>query len=1340
MLCIFGLHNIFFISVYFIVGLLKIEKKGKLSMPTADEIIYKSGDIVGAYLLQERLSDGEFSFVFRAIDNRSSENVVVKLFPKSSAKFNKMYENEINALKVLKGARGVLHIKDYGEGVSEYFIVTDFLLEGSLRNVLAKNGNGLDIDEVLQIFMPIADAIDRIHSKKIIHRDLKPENILLSKISNGYQVFITDFGLSTLLNSTMTYKTEGIYGTPGYLSPEVWDANASKTKAVDIYVFGLMLYEAFEGKLPYQNINEPPPQEYLPFPEKTRRKVNLDAAEYLLRAINLDPEQRPSSAREIIEGIKNASEGNLSSEQKWIGRKLKDYRVKNVLRSGRMGITLHAVDMLTNRQVVLKAFVELPNGEAMRAYNNEKKALEKIKYGHGILTPQEIFDFDGVLFIVTDYQSGGNLRMLIKRKPKGLDIDTILNVFSQIAEAIDYIHENKVVHRDIKPENIVFSDENGKIKTYLTDFGISVTLDTSKVEFNTIHESGTPQYMAPELWMPNTNKTKSIDIYAFGIMLYEVLEGHVPFDSDEKSVVMNQHMTMPVPMPNNTLKKLGPDAKDILLDALEKNPEDRPKTAIEIIQQMKGQHAKFLGKRFGKYTIQKFIGWGENGNTYRAHNDKSKKGKFALKVLSTSKPVIREVDALKKIGPHDGILPILDSGNEDGISYVITEYLTGSSLQEFLQNYPKGMTLDEALKLFKPIAEALDYLHSTGIVHQNLKPNNVFLRKNKKEEGIFEPVITDYGMSKITGKVPFFFFESSGSIKNLSYVAPELLDGKEPSVASDIYSFGVMLYEALEGDVPYISDSITELIKQHLSDNTPYPKNLYNSKDIKAVSILQRALERIPERRPKSAQELISHLENVFQNPTTTITGVITEYIKINTKIVISFIKEKKWLITIPVMIVLCGLLWVSSISNGPIKPPTAVVASASSAPSEIAKELPTSTVMPTSTHVANILPPVPEFSCKLPPIEDGVNHTYVVLHDTSLKAIYEKNYSATSDTYDLYAVVYYNNREILEGKTMYHPINPVSLSVEKDWRIFLPSHDWIEQYKVFRATIPWEINTNLQLNISISGSSILSPLSLQIAKCFNEVAKTSLVQVTSNNTKIGLNDFCQGKADIFGANEEITSTMMVQNGCAGVELEKFEIASYAMIIFINNNNPNASDLQKNPMSHEELSLLLTSANSWDDIRSYWSNDPIIRYYPPLDSGEFEVVENTIFPNRIVSNIAGINEIRDKNLLIDHVDRNPVAVGIVDFDSYQNYQDKDDLIAIPVENISANSETINGDMPIYPLVSKLYLYVGSNAYRTNSALRGFIAYYLSREFDFLDLLGYLYPSKNGYLKNPYTVP
>lgn len=838
---------------------------------------YEPSLIIQDYHLLKRLGGNEISATYQAISSISQEFVVIKVFPKSVSLAVTLYETEIKAFEKLQGTQGVLSMKDKGETDDVFFITTEFIQDGSIRNIFVKHPKGMDIDSALDLFTPIADVIDRIHGKNIIHRDLKPENILFRKTDKGMEIFITDFGLVKFTSDSKLFQTETTSGTPWYIAPEAWipDQAVTKTNAVDIYALGVMLYEALEGKVPFENpgdaVSTAPPT-----PEQTVQKTNQDVAEYILKGLSRHPEERPTSAGELIDGVRTGYYNTLDNvDQKWIGQKIRNYTIKEILGRGKMGVTMRARDH-QGKDMVLKAFeTSIMAGNPKLLFEKETKSFKNLEAEHGVLLPGESFSLKGIFYIVFDYQSGGNLRQFITENRRQMDVEKILDVFTQIAEALDYVHSKKIIHRDLKPENIVYRKEGDRMLIFLTDFGIAEILEGTKSSFYTKTAAGTFYYMAPEAWNPKARKTKAMDIYSFGVMLYEALEGTVPFKA-EYPAIMFQHINEQVPEPRHTVRKLGAEAKRFLLESLSKTPEDRPKTAMEIMDKLKGRRPDYYGRKYGKYIIESIIGQSAIGATYKAIDTANRRRKVALKVFPVSEPITNEIEILKKLEKHDGILPILDNGNDGGVHYLVTEYMSGGNLREYLQAYPDGMDFGEAIKIYKPIAQALDYLHKKGVVHRDLKPENIVLRKAKQSGEItVEPFITDFGISKLLEKTPSLNTRTSVLAGTYKYIAPEVWDDEKPSPANDIYALGIMLYETLEGNPPFNARTPASIMKQHLNNQPPYPKNLAESRGEAAAKALLRALEKDPNKRQATAMELVEDIEEAERLPT--FTGLLTK-------------------------------------------------------------------------------------------------------------------------------------------------------------------------------------------------------------------------------------------------------------------------------------------------------------------------------------------------------------------------------------------------------------------------------------------------------------------------------
>ena len=254
------------------------------------------------------------------------------------------------------------------------------------------------------------------------------------------------------------------------------------------------------------------------------------------------------------------------------------YEVINEIARGGMAIVYLAKDSYMERLVAVKVLprVFMHDPQFEKRFTREAKVVASLE--HPAIVP--VYDFgyhDEQPFMVYRYMSGGTLKDKIQREGAKSLAQTI-KFISRIAPAIDKAHEKGIIHRDLKPSNILFDDDD---KAYVADFGIAKIVEsTSHLTGNAI--VGTPAYMSPEQFTGDADVGRYSDIYALGIILYELLSGELPFKADTTPRLMKLHIMDPVPSIRSIRSELPREIDNVLAKALAKKTEDRYQSVGEL--------------------------------------------------------------------------------------------------------------------------------------------------------------------------------------------------------------------------------------------------------------------------------------------------------------------------------------------------------------------------------------------------------------------------------------------------------------------------------------------------------------------------------------------------------------------------------------------------------------------------------------------------------------------------------------------------------------------------------------------------------------------------------------
>ncbi|HKD77501.1 MAG TPA: serine/threonine-protein kinase [Ktedonobacterales bacterium] len=264
-----------------------------------------------------------------------------------------------------------------------------------------------------------------------------------------------------------------------------------------------------------------------------------------------------------------------------IGKDLGGCRIVQLLGQGGMAkvyfaqqIELHrhvAVKVLPSYNMQIPGFTERFQQEArMMAMLNHPNIVHVFNSG-----------FNDLLYIVMEYIPGMTLR---KRMEQPMTIAEVAQIFRDVAEALTYAHEQHVIHRDVKPVNVLLhlSRTADLQRAVLTDFGIAKLLDDSVHLTRTNAAVGTPEYMSPEQCRGDKRITPRADIYALGILLYEMLCGRPPFEGEHFTAVAHAHVYEAVPPPSRFNQRVNLAIEAVIFKALAKEPHRRFATAREM--------------------------------------------------------------------------------------------------------------------------------------------------------------------------------------------------------------------------------------------------------------------------------------------------------------------------------------------------------------------------------------------------------------------------------------------------------------------------------------------------------------------------------------------------------------------------------------------------------------------------------------------------------------------------------------------------------------------------------------------------------------------------------------
>ena len=276
--------------------------------------------------------------------------------------------------------------------------------------------------------------------------------------------------------------------------------------------------------------------------------------------------------------------------------------------------------------------------------------------------------------------------------------------------------------------------------------------------------------------------------------------------------------------------------------------------------------AGLIGRQLGQYTILAMLGSGGMATVYRAQQTSIRRD-VAVKVIETKltdnpefiRRFEREAQTVANLN-HPHILKVFDFGNQDGLIYLVMELQAGGSLAARLKANGK-LSAEEVARYLDQIGAALDHAHGRGVIHRDLKPQNVLLDQDNNA------ILSDFGIARIAGDMTRMT-GSGMAMGTPAYMAPEQWYGRDVDARTDVYALTVMTYELLTGALPFTGDTPPALMYQHLNEQPPPIRRLRPDLPQSVEKVLIKGMAKRPEARFQSASEFASAFREALSGKT----------------------------------------------------------------------------------------------------------------------------------------------------------------------------------------------------------------------------------------------------------------------------------------------------------------------------------------------------------------------------------------------------------------------------------------------------------------------------------------
>jgi len=271
-----------------------------------------------------------------------------------------------------------------------------------------------------------------------------------------------------------------------------------------------------------------------------------------------------------------------------VGENVGPYRIIEQLGQGGMATVFKAYHASLDRYVAIKALHPAFNQDTTfeARFQREARVVAKLEHPH-IVPVHDYAEHEKRPYLVMKFIEGDTLKARLDKGP--LSSEDISKIVDAVGSALSYAHKQGVLHRDIKPSNVLVAKDG---QMYLADFGLARIAQSGESTLSSDMIMGTPQYISPEQAMGLKDLDQRTDLYSFGVMLYEMVVGRVPFNADTPFSVIHDHIYSPLPLPHTVNPNVPESVERVLLKALAKERDDRYEDVSQMVAAFKGAWAE----------------------------------------------------------------------------------------------------------------------------------------------------------------------------------------------------------------------------------------------------------------------------------------------------------------------------------------------------------------------------------------------------------------------------------------------------------------------------------------------------------------------------------------------------------------------------------------------------------------------------------------------------------------------------------------------------------------------------------------------------------------------------